>query len=359
MVVLGTNVSQHRRWQHVLVHEVDRNDRALLASAGAFLASAPPAAQASAEHPRLLQGGEERKTTAPKVPAIAWGQLQWKNTNLGSWECVNLAFGTDQNETEPGGVGNSEKVRAYGEVLGWSGTAFTTSSGLEALPRCKSSTGFVLWAVAEPRPSLTFATTTNLNGAATERGVIVGPFGSTASHREPPSMPWRAEAEGTENTETHIKTFWVKIGIAISPTERAEVEAEEAAAGVPTERRTGCYHNPLVTEIVREPGFSQVHETELALRSAPQGCIRASWVAPEVGVEIPFTGTLEPEAVNGTKNGLSPSNAQFKGGFVGTEEHSSERNERELVSAFGPWFARSITAIKQIGYLHQELLTLK
>jgi hypothetical protein len=291
---------------------------------------------------------------------IDWGQIQLKNRNLGSLECINLVFGTSFNNTEPGRTGEgTESVRSYGEVLGWSGTAFANASGLEPLPRCKSSTGFVAWASAEPRPTVTAATTTNLNGAATERLVVIGPFGGTTSHRKPPELPWLGETVGTENTETKVKTFFAKTGVASDPTERAKVEEEEAAAGVPTERRTGCYHNPLITEAVREPGFSQVHETELALNPGPKGCINVNIIAPEVGVEIPFTGTLEPEAVNGTKNGLSPSNAQFKGGFVGTEEHSSERNERELVSAFGPGFTRSITPIKALGYLHQELLTLR
>jgi hypothetical protein len=206
----------------------------------------------------------------------------------------------------------------------------------------------------------------NINGNPTERLVIAGPFGTAPSHREPPDLPWLEEAEGTENTETRQKFFFLKTGVAISPTERAEVQAEEAAAGVPTERRTGCYHNPPLTEIVRAPGYTSARETELALRQGPKGCVNLNFIAPAAGVEIPCTGTLEPEMVNGTHNGLLASNTNFKGGFiggVGTEvrEKSSERNERQLEcgNGYGPGYLRSIEPVKRFGYLKEELLTLK
>jgi hypothetical protein len=170
------------------------------------------------------------------------------------------------------------------------------------------------------------------------------------------------ESEGTENTETRVKTFYVKTGIAAKTEERLQVEEEEALAGVPTERRTGCYHFPAVTEVVRQPGFQSSRETELALRPAPQGCIKVTLIAPEIGLEYPFEGSLEPEAVNGTRNALNPSVAFFKGGFIGTEvEKSSERNERALRSIAGPAYAKSLSFMKVVGGVvaHMELHTLK
>jgi hypothetical protein len=107
--------------------------------------------------------------------------------------------------------------------------------------------------------------------------VIVGPFGGTATHREGPSLPWRQEAQGSEN-EARQTFFWLKTGIA--PTERQKVEEEEAAAGVPTERRTGCYHNPPTEVLVRKPGYTTSEkEEETVLRPTPRGCIGLTLVS--------------------------------------------------------------------------------
>jgi hypothetical protein len=335
----------------------------LLLGALAILALAPPAALASAEHPKLVVGGEEAKSpSAPKV-VIDWGQIQLRNRALGSVECVNLTLAKNFDNTEPGGGEGTEIIRAYGEVLGWSAASYTNASGLEPSTSCRFSLGLVAWLTAEPPPHVTTEVADSIEGAPTERLVVQGNFGSTATHREPPSLPWLEESEGTEN-EAHVKTFFVKTGIAAAASERAEVEAEEAGAGVPTERRTGCYRFPPFTEIVREPGFAATRETEPLHRPAPQGCVKVTLVVPQVGFEMPFEGTLEPEVVNGTKSGLAPSSGSFKGGLIGPEsevpsERSLERNERALSSLAGPAFIKSITPIKEIGYLHEELLTLK
>jgi hypothetical protein len=323
---------------------------------------APSGAFASAEHPKLIVNGEEKSTRAAKTVSIDWGQIQLKNRFLGSLECVNLVFGTNFNETEPGKAGGgTESVKAYGEVLGWTGASFTNASGLEPAPHCKSSTGFVAWATPEPAPALnTVAAKETATG--TEHLFIRGAFGGgNGTKRIPPSLPWRGEGEGTENAE-HVKTFWLKTGIPTSPTERATVEAEEAAAGVPPAHRSGCYHEPPFTEITRQPGYVSEKETELAVKPAPQGCIKVNIVAPEAGLVTPFQGTLEPEAVNGSRNSITPSSGSFKGGFIGTEpgvENSSEHNERALLGSFGPGYTRSITPIKEIGYLNSALITTK
>jgi hypothetical protein len=319
----------------------------------ATTALAPPAAQASAEHPRFLWNGEERLPNRPAVATISWGLMQVKTLELGTLECVNLAFGTDFNNTEPGRAGQgTESIRAYGEVLGFGAASYLSASAAEPNPHCKSSTGFLAWFTAEPPPQVSTEVATRINGAPTERLVVQGPLGETASHREPSTMPWLQEAEGTENAETKVKRFWVKTGIAASATERAEVEAEEAAAGVPTERRTGCYRFPEFTESVREPGFTAGRETELALRPAPRGCIKATLVASEVGVEVPLEGTLEPEEINGARSGLSSSTGDFEG--------ESERNERALRSIGGAVRPKSLGFnMRQVGYLREELLTLK
>jgi hypothetical protein len=258
------------------------------------------------------------------------------------------------NETEAAGA----PERAFGEVLSLSASGYANTAGGEASARCKSSTWAQAWATAEPPPHLATAPAT-VNGA--ERRVAQGPFGGIASHREPPSLPWRQEAFGEQGAESE-RRFFLRTGIAT--TERSGVEGEEAAAGVPTERRSGCYRTPPFTEIVREPGFASTRETELALRQAPKGCISVTIVAPEAGVELPFQGTVEPLIVNGNTNGLNASRGELKGGFVGSgtevpSERSSERNERYLTSVFGRAYTKSEIPLKAVGYRGVELLEIK
>jgi hypothetical protein len=213
------------------------------------------------------------------------------------------------------------------------------------------------WAIAEPEPEKEYERATLVEGteSGSERLVI------KQARRRLQSLPWRQEAVGEQTAESE-RRFFLRTGIATT-SERARVESEEAVAGVATERRTGCYHFPPFTEIVREPGFASGKETELAVKPAPRGCISVNIIAPEAGLEIPFQGTLEPEITNGTKNGLSPSHAELKGGFIGSQtevpsERSSERDERYLISPYGRGYAKTGIAIKGLGALREELLQL-
>jgi alpha-tubulin suppressor-like RCC1 family protein len=301
------------------------------------------------EHP-LVYVNSERASNHSKVPFFGWGAMALSNRVLGTLRCTSLLFGVAMNETEAAGGFD----RAYGEVLSWSSSASINSAAREPSARCTSSTLPEAWAVAE-RPAHLATASATVNG--TERLVVEGRLGGTGSHREPPSLPWRQEAYG-EQTAGSERRFFLRTGIAT--TEKSEVEAEEAAAGTPTERRSGCYRTPAVTEIVHEPGFASARETELALRPAPKGCISVTVVAPGDGLEVPFQGTLEPVLVRG-QTPLAPSHGEFRGGFIGSEgeapsERSSERNERYLSSVFGPGYTKSEIPIKAVGFGEVELL---
>jgi hypothetical protein len=309
-----------------------------------------PAAQASPEHPQLFVGGEKKKGGS-KVALFGWGAIKISSRATGESECGNLVFGSLQNETEPG----ASTERAYGEVLEWTATGHISTAGKELQAECVSSSGLITWAAVEPELE-ELLEDAKIGGV--ERIVI------HKVRRFSPSVPWREEIQGAE-TEGKEK-FWIKTGIAT--TERSAVEREEATAGIPTESRTGCYHDPAVTELTRKPGFVTEKETELAVRPSPPGCIRLDFVSPEIAFETPFQGTLEPELTNGSKNALTPSTLTFLGGSINqsseaehesTEERSSERNRRELVSAFGPYYYKSLIAQKLFGFLHEELLTIK
>jgi hypothetical protein len=321
---------------------------------GAGFVWAEPGAQASVQHP-VVTKGREVTPTGRQTASFAWGTIKLSNRTLPPIECVNLVFGMGVNETEPGGAGNSEKVRGYGEVMEWTATGFTNTNGGELSARCKSSS-FNAWAAVEPELEKQYERVTIGEGTEkTERLAI------RQVKREVPSVPWKQEAQGSEIGGSNV--FYLTTGIASERTERENVEAEEALANIPTERRTGCYPQPPTTEVVREPGIVEQRETEPKLRSDPRGCIRVDITAPEIGLETPFQGTLEPKIVNGAKNGLSPSKGEFEGGCPsgcsGTSERSSERNERHLESIFGPGYTKSFLAIKELGFANEELMRLQ
>jgi hypothetical protein len=156
------------------------------------------------------------------------------------------------------------------------------------------------------------------------------------------------ESFGTEDT-AHEPSFFLRTGIA--STERAEVEAEEAQAGVPTELRTGCYPFPETEPARLRPGYVEESEEFTRLRPDPEGCVQVNMIAPEAGVEQTFQGTLEPRVVNGAHNCLSPSRAELRG--------TEERSAYHLESDFGPALASTMAPIKECGFSALELTRLK
>jgi hypothetical protein len=311
-----------------------------LIAAAAIPFAAPQVVEASLAHPRLVVSGEQTRPER-KVPIVGWGTVRLTSRVLPAIDCVNLFYGDLYNATEPGGAGNSEDVRAYGEVLQWTATGHMNAIGGELSARCRTSS-FNAWAAAEPGLEKQYERVTIGEGTeSTERLAI------KQVKRELPSVPWNQEARGTEIGGSN--TFFLTTGIAGDRTERANVEAEEAQAGIPTEHRTGCYPQPPFTEVVREPGVAEPRETELALRSDPKGCVRIDIISPEVGIEEPFQGTLEPKVLNGARNCLSP----MKWELEGTEEG------HHMESVSGPGYARTMIPIKECGFANLELTQLR
>jgi hypothetical protein len=343
----------------------------------------------------MLFEGAECKTNGVKVPFLGWGQIQLRNTVAGITECVNLLYGYDENATEPGGSGNSEKAKAYDEILQASATGFLTPSFTAPEARCHSNTGFEAWLTPE-RPVQQQLINVDLQGRVTERtisgtervlesteenptermaikarfGFYTGeetPYGlghyrgrhrneapigegsnNTGTYRERSSTPWRGEAEATEN-EAHEQPFFVRTGVALA--ERAEVEAEEAQAGTPAELRTGCYPHPETEKVTRIPGFGgtvgeppfqELKEEETVLRPAPEGCVEVNLIIPGLGFEQVFQGTLEPRVVDGTKSCLTPSRAELKG--------TEERNGYHLESIWGAGYTTTKVAVYECGF---------
>jgi hypothetical protein len=352
----------------------------LASAAVAACAWAPASAQATCpaslehpiEHPRVFEGGE-CKTNGMKVPFYGWGEVMLQNAVLGNIECVNLVFGYGENETEPGG--NSEKSKAYGQIDQWSATGSLSPAGTEPLAKCKDQHGLEVWATPERPLHVEPAVALNVNGAATERlvtigqpGHYLGPAGTfglghwcgrkrasavaegcngTGNYRERASTPWSVESQATENAE-RVGSFFLRTGIA--RTERAEVESEEAAAGTPTELRTGCYPHPATEKVTLHPGYAETTEEFTALRSDPEGCVQVNIVAPEAGVEESFQGTLEPPAQPGARSCLSGERVELRG--------TEERHGYHLESIFGPGLFTTRLNIKGCGFTNQQLVRL-
>jgi hypothetical protein len=372
-----------------------------LAATGAALAWTAPETQAACPasiaepvaHPRLFQGGT-CETNGVKVPFLAWGQILLRATgSFGDVECVNLFYGYDENATEPGGSGNSEKAKAYDEILQASATGFLTPSFTAPEAKCRlPNLGVEAWLTPE-RPVQQQLINVDLQGRVTERTIsptervqesteenptermaIKGPFNgytgpnlsyglghyrgrhrnepptgegsnNTGTYRERSSTPWYGEAEATEN-EAKEQHFFVRTGVALA--ERAEVEAEEARAGTPTELRTGCYPHPETEKVTRIPGFGgtnfagELKEEETVLRPAPEGCVEVNLFVPEAGAELVFQGTLEPQVLNGAHNCLTPSKGELKG--------TEERNGYHLESVLGAGYTTTKLAVYECGF---------
>jgi hypothetical protein len=342
-------------------------------AASAVATLAPAMALASAEHPRLL-AGLEHKGVGKEVATLGWGTIQVSNSHLvPPFECAVTFNGEGANETEPGGEANSEKVRAYGKVLGWSSSSFLNTSGQELSAQCRTSS-FRVWLTPELPLQL-----------GTEKATIEGqPRIAVRGVTRTQALPWAQEARGEETPNG--PSWWLTTGEALpvagtelvhlscgtmecrersaENTEKDETKVEEATVGVPTELRTGCYHHPEDSEIVREPGFVEASETEEQMRPAPRGCVRLDLVAPEIAIEETLQGTLEPRVVNGVRSALTPSKGELLGGCAEAcltergEAPSSERNERHLENASGPVYVRTLLSLKVIGFLSEELLKL-
>jgi hypothetical protein len=343
-------------------------------------AACPASIENPVAHPRLFAGGE-CKTNGVKVPFFGWGRVQLQNAVLGNIECVNLLFGYGANETEPGG--NSEKSKAYGQIDQWSASGFLTSEFKEPLAKCKDQQGLELWATPERPLHVEPAVALNLNGAATERLVSTGMPGfysggsgtyglghwhgrhpatepegegssGTGTYRERGSLPWRTEAEATEIAPSEPKRFFLRTGIAL--TEREEVEAEEAAAGTPTELRTGCYPHPDTEKVTLHPGYREPTEEFTRLRPDPEGCVQLNIIAPEAGVEETFQGTLEPRVESTSP--FRPCTVATHVDLHGTEERHGYR----LESIFGAGFTTSVGSlqgIKACGFASFENLAIE
>jgi sugar lactone lactonase YvrE len=208
-----------------------------------------------------------------RLGVFSWGPIKFVSEALGAeWECVNLGFGDVSNEGMPP-IGR-------GQILSWGGQGdFSLASGA---PRrsCKFKK-----AGAEGEPEAWM----------TDEPVI------ETTRKAPLSVPWNLQLVCVEREG--VQAPFVKIGIpdGLPLTSGCESEAEAAAAqSKEEEERQGCYAT-----------------------TVPEGCVKLDMVAPSLGLEALFEGTVLPRILDGFSTGLRPSMLQFTGGLGRLHLHNS------------------------------------
>jgi hypothetical protein len=220
---------------------------------------------------------------ASKPGFVTWGALTFSSEALGTeWACVDLGYGDIYNEGVPP-VGR-------GQILSFAAQGDASSLGTEARRSCKfKKTGVEgepeAWVSAEPALETT--------------------------RKTPLSVPWNLQLSCVENEGAQSSLIRLGIPNGAPATSGCRSEAEETAAlTMEEEERKGCYAT-----------------------SVPEGCVRMNLIAPAIGLEAVFEGTLTPKMRDGFANGLRASMWQFpgaaaklhlKGAFASTALSSGE-----------------------------------
>jgi hypothetical protein len=206
------------------------------------------------------------RITSAKVGFLAFGPIKFASAALGAeWECANVGFGSIDNEGAP--------LIGKGQVLSWGAQGNATAAGVEARRSCSfKKTGVEgepeAWITDEPAVETT--------------------------RKAPLSVPWNLQLTCMEREG--VQSVLVRIGIpgGAPTTTGCRSEAEEATAlAKEEEERKGCYAT-----------------------AVPEGCVKLDMIAPSLGLEAVFEGTVLPRIVNGIANGLHPSVWELTGGLA-------------------------------------------
>jgi hypothetical protein len=288
-----------------------RHTRSALVLAGVLLICAPATAQASIANgnPEWYKNGTP-VSSGSHLPMFGDGFMTFEtSTEIAPGqkeleiECMNVLFGGFSNEGSP--------LRGHFQILEWWAMGHTpTSEHPELGALCRftylGQPSGQAWVTAErplsvieqdsiicesPNKKLAECQPTN----ETEKRSMIREVG-----RPPLTTPWNAE-------------LIVKSGVPY------------AKLGIPTEAGKSCSETP-----------------------APPGCVRMTVVYPEINLQFPFEGSLEVRLINGTKNGLSPSELKFEAEKSGALTIPGTNGEAK-VYASGP--------VKLIGAEGRELIT--
>ncbi len=279
----------------------------------AMLALGPALARAELKKgdPELYSNGILIGTgEAGGVPQIGYGDIEFESGQIpgGFFECTTLGMATGYNAGTP--------ARGVGQILAWTaaGHAAGETHG-EVSSECRGFGG-VVWATDEAPIEAESA------GEAT-RGAL--------------TTPWNVEADC--GTRTGEKVPVVKIGVPTSRTESERKAAEERACKTEAAEAT-----EVESEVAKKEGCYRS-------RPSPAGCIAFLWVAPSLGYEVGFAGTLRARAVNGVGNGLDQTRWEFQGGKFGELQCTFPIGCTAKLVTFGE--------VKQQGFEAAQLITVK
>jgi hypothetical protein len=300
---------------------------------------------------------EAATAVGARVPAIGYGQLMISPERVNMVvECLSVGIGVGWNEfesTELHEQGTEHgPAMAHGQVEMWSGAGHLPS---EEHTEISSGCRFIYEGTQyteskeawfSPEPPLAY---TEQQGEVCKNKELrelsecpkrVGEAGAEREltsvveglHREPKSVPWNFEY--TER-EGHL---------------RAVVGLPDECKGKTGAERTELGRCPHASE--QEAGKNP--ERCRTVQPAPPGCIRVTMMNDIGALAFPETtnsyeGSLEPLAVAGSNNGLSPSSWEFQG--AGKEQCLQTTANRDFACVTG--------AMKVLGYNGQELISVK
>jgi hypothetical protein len=269
----------------------------------AVLGLAPATAMATQEtgNPELYSNGVRIGTS--KVGQVGWGPIKLVSATLETEiECVNLGFGSANNEGTP--------AFGSGQLLGWDASGDATSAGgiSETSRTCLFTKSGVVghaeaWATDEPAVETT--------------------------RKSPLTVPWNVKLQCYEAEA--VKHAVVRIGI---PNGTAAPTAE-----CPTEAVRG---EQITTEETERKGCFAT--------TVPEGCVKVDIIVPALGLEQIFEGTQQPAATNGFTNGLHASEWKFNDPVMLGKLH--------LKGVFAT-VGTTTGVVKEIGFGSIQLITAK
>jgi hypothetical protein len=220
-------------------------------------------------HPEALSNGMRIGGEGQAIPQLLSGSLTLQSGALsgGEVECASLGFGTLWNAGAPS--------RAHGQILGWQAAGHATSGGPGVTSECRGGG----------------------TGAYMSAETTLTPSSSTEATRGERTLPWNLEARCGERENEQVPV--VKIGIPAGASEAGgscESEAQEAAeVSGELSGKQGCY----------------------ASKPSPAGCLSVLLIAPSLGLELSYGGTVRARLLNGAGNGLARSTLIFEGSSSG------------------------------------------
>jgi sugar lactone lactonase YvrE len=205
------------------------------------------------------------------IGVVMWGVMKFASEALGAeWECVNFGFGSVRNE--------GEAPLGTGQIMQWAAQGDAKPDGTEARRSCKFKKAGVegepeAWITDEPALETT--------------------------RKAPLSVPWNLSLDCVvrEGARSPFMRIGIPSGVRLERVCKGEAEEGITLANEETERK-GCY-----------------------AATVPEGCVKLDMVAPSLGLEAVFEGTVLPRVVDGLTTGLRPSSLEFTGGLAKLHLH--------------------------------------